>query len=51
VICEAGFDNTFYYFGYGREVSDWTVVRELILSKVDFLRSGEITDSFRMGWN
>jgi len=30
VICEAGFDNTFYYFGYEREVRDWTVVRELI---------------------
>ena len=23
VICEAGFDNTFYYFGYEREVRDW----------------------------
>jgi len=22
VICEAGFDNTFYYFGYEREVRD-----------------------------
>ena len=30
VICEAIFDNTFYYFGYERGVRDWTVVRELI---------------------
>ena len=29
-MCEAGLDNTFYYFGYEREVRDWTVVRELI---------------------
>jgi len=34
----------FCYFGY-----DWTVVRELSLSKVDILRIGEITDSLRMG--
>jgi len=30
VICEAGFNNTFNYFGYERKVRDWTVVRELI---------------------
>jgi len=30
VICEAGFYNAFYYFGYERKVGDWTVVRELI---------------------
>jgi len=30
VICEAGFNNTFYYFGYERKVRDWAVVRELI---------------------
>jgi len=24
VICEAGFNNTFYYFGYERKVRDWT---------------------------
>jgi len=30
VICEAGFNKTFYYFGYERKVRDWTVVRELI---------------------
>ena len=54
MTCEAGFYNAFYYFGYERKVRDWTVVREVIfqsLSKVDFLRSGEITDSLRMGWN
>jgi len=46
VICEVGFYNAFYYFGYERKVGYWMVVREL-----DFLRSGEITDSLRMGWN
>jgi len=51
VICDAGFYNAFYYFGYERKVRDWTAVRQLILSKVDFLRCGEITDSLRMGWN
>jgi len=30
MICEAGFNNTFYYFGYERKVKDWAVVRELI---------------------
>ena len=30
VICEAGFNNTFYYFGYERKVRDWTVVGQLI---------------------
>jgi len=45
VNCEAGFNNMFYYFGYERKVRDWTVVRELIM------RSREITDSLRMGWN
>ena len=29
MICEAGFYNAFYYFGYERKVGDWTVVREL----------------------
>ena len=51
MISESGFYNAFYYFGYERKVGDWTVVRELKLSKVDFLRSGEIADSLRMGWN
>jgi len=27
-----------------REVGDWLVVGELVLSRVDFLRSGTITD-------
>ena len=51
MICEAGFDNTFSYFGYEREVRDWTELASSSLSKVDFLRSGEMTDSLRMGWN
>ena len=25
VMCEAGFNNTFNYFGYERKVRDWTV--------------------------
>jgi len=31
VMCEAGFNNTFNYFGYERKVRNWTVARELFL--------------------
>ena len=37
MICEKGFNNTFYYFGYERKVRDWMVVRELIFVKGGFL--------------
>jgi len=43
VINEAGFNNAFYYFKYDRNVRDWAIVRQLILS------SGEMTNSLRMG--
>jgi len=28
VIHEAGFDDTFYYFGNERQIRDWPIVRE-----------------------
>ena len=51
VISKSRFYNTFNYLGYEREVGDWPVVGELSLSRVGFLRRGEITDSLRIGWN
>ena len=38
----------YYYFRYDRKVRDW-VIESSSLSKVDFLSSGEMTDSLRMG--
>jgi len=49
VICEAGFDNTFYYFGYRREVRDWTVVRELIFVQGGFLEEWRNNRFFQHG--
>ena len=43
MICEARFDNTFYYFGYEREVRDWTVVIEMnveVASDDEFMGGG-----------
>ena len=37
MICEAGFYNAFYYFGYERKVRDWTVVIQLIFGFVDYV--------------
>jgi len=37
VICEAGYNNMFYYFGYERKVIDWTVVGQLIFVEGEFL--------------
>ena len=34
-----------------REVGDWPVVEEFVFVTVGFSRSGEITDSLRIGWN
>ena len=42
VIRETRFNDTFYYFWYKREVGNWS------LSKVGFLRRGDMTDSLRL---
>jgi len=50
VISEAGSNNAFYYFRYDRKARDWAIVRKRsYLFKVDFLSSGEMTDSLSMG--
>jgi len=49
VICEAGFNNTFYYFGYERKDRDWTVVRELIFVEGGFLEERRNNRFFKNG--
>jgi len=51
VISKSRFFNTFNYFGYEREVGNWPVVGKFVfVYRVGFLRSGEMTDSLRIGW-
>jgi len=51
VISKSRFYNTFDYFGYERQVGDWPIVGYLVfVYRVRFLRSGEMTDSLRIGW-
>jgi len=49
VICEAGFYNAFYYFGYERNVRTWTVVRELIFVYGGFLEEWRNNRLFENG--
>jgi len=49
VICEAGFNNTFDYFGYERKVRDRTVVRELIFVQGGFLEEWRNNRFFKNG--
>jgi len=48
VSSKSRFYNTFDYFGYERQVGDRPIVGKLV--RVRFLRSGEMTDSLRIGW-
>ena len=49
MICETGYDDTFYYFGNERQIRDWPIVESSSLSNVGFFSSGEMMDSFRVG--
>jgi len=48
VICETGFDNTFYYFGNERQMRDWPIAGEFFFIQCWFFSSGEMMDSFRV---
>ena len=41
MIHEAGFDDTFYYFGNERQIRDWPIVREFFFVQCWFLKQLE----------
>ena len=43
--------NTFDDFRHERKIRNRTIVRELVIIKVRFLRRGDIVDCLRVGWN
>ena len=49
MIHEAGFDDTFYYFGNERLIGDWPIVWEFFFVQCRFLE--QWWDSLRVGWN
>ena len=51
VFSKSRYNNTFDDFRYKRKIRNVTVVRQLVLIKITFVRRGDIVDCLRVGWN
>jgi len=50
-VSKSRFDNTFDDFGYEGKVGNRTIIREVVLVRMEIFITGDMVDFLRIGWN